>query len=61
VVVDDAGTTVHVAAVRARAGGGWVVEYDGPSYAVRVYASDRAYPKKRTYAFVSQAAWQPVR
>jgi len=61
VVVDDAGTTVHVAAVKARAGGGWVVEYDGPSYAVRVYASDRSYPRKRAFAFVTQESWQPVR
>jgi len=61
VVVDDAGTTVHLAAVRARAGGGWVVEYDGPSYAVRVYSADRDLPKKRAYAFVTQDAWQPQR
>ena len=61
VVVDESGTTVHLAAVRARAGGGWVIQYDGPSYAVRIYASDRTFPKRRAYAFVTQPGWQPVR
>ena len=61
VVVDESGMTVHLAAVRPRAGGGWVMQYDGPSYAVRLFSSDRTFPKKRGYAFVIDPAWQPVR
>ena len=61
VIIEGSGTTVHLAAVKAKAGGGWVIEYDGPSYAVRVYSSDRKLPKKRAYDFVTDPAWQPVR
>lgn len=61
VEVDALGTTVHVAGVRQKAGGGLVVQYDGPAYAVRVYVSDRAYPKKRAFAFLTDPDWQPVR
>jgi hypothetical protein len=61
VAIDPFGTTVHVAALKKRLGGGWVIAYDGPSYVVRVYASDRTFPKKRAYAFVTEKAWQPVR
>lgn len=61
VELDEAGTTVHVARVRARAGGGWVVEYDGPSYAVQVASADPALPKKRAYGLVTMADWQPSR
>jgi hypothetical protein len=52
---------VHVAALKARFGGGWVIAYDGPSYVVRVVASDRTFPKKRAYAFVTDEDWQPSR
>jgi hypothetical protein len=55
------GRTIHVGLVRPKAGGGVVVAYDGPAYAVRVVASDRKFPKKRAYAFVTDDAWQPVR
>ncbi len=55
------GQTVHVAAVKKKLGGGWVIGYDGPSYAVRVYASDKGFPKKRAFAFVTGDAWQPAR
>jgi hypothetical protein len=58
-VVDEAGTTVHVALLRNRAG--WVVRYDGPSYVVRVWSSDRTFPKKRAFAFVADDTWQPTR
>jgi hypothetical protein len=61
VVVDDAGTTVHVGQLKRRAGGGWIVQYDGASYAVRVYSSARSFPKKRAYALVTMADWQPSR
>jgi hypothetical protein len=57
VVVDDSGTTVHVALLRT----GWLVRYDGPSYAVRVWSSDRTFPKKRAFAFATDEAWQPTR
>jgi hypothetical protein len=60
-VVDQQGHTVHVAHLKKKLGGGWVVEYAGPSYAVRVYASDPTFPKRRAYAFVTDASWQPVR
>jgi hypothetical protein len=61
VVVDEAGTTVHLAQVRTRTGLGWVVQYDGPSYAVRAFSSDRTLPKKRAYAFVTLPDWQVTR
>ncbi|HEX5089222.1 MAG TPA: PT domain-containing protein [Nocardioides sp.] len=60
VAVGD-GTTVDVALLRTKAGGGWLVQYDGPSYAVRVYSSDRTFPRKPAYAFVTRADWQPAR
>jgi hypothetical protein len=53
------GLTVNVAKVKKKAGGGWMVQYDGPSYAVTVWSSDKTLPKKRAYAFVTQAVWQP--
>ncbi len=59
--IDSSGRVVHVAAIKKRLGGGWVIEYDGPGYAVRVTTSDRKFPKKRAYAFVTDEAWQPVR
>jgi hypothetical protein len=61
VTIDDLGTTVHLAFLKKRAGGGWLVQYDGGAYGVRVYSSDRTFPKKRAYAFVTQPAWQPAR
>jgi hypothetical protein len=61
VTIDDLGTTVHLAFLKKRAGGGWLVQYDGGAYGVRVYSSDRTFPKKRAYAFVTQPAWQPGR
>jgi hypothetical protein len=61
VAIDPFGTTVHVAALRKKVGGGWVIAYEGPSYVVRVFASDRKFPKKRLYDFVTARAWQPVR
>ena len=61
VTIDDTGTTVHLAFLKKKAGGGWLVQYDGEAYGVRVYSSDRKFPKKRAYAFVTQAAWQPSR
>jgi hypothetical protein len=61
VTIDDLGTTVHLAFLKKRAGGGWLVQYDGGAYGVRVYSSDRKFPKKRAYAFVTQPAWQPGR
>jgi hypothetical protein len=60
-VVDELGHTVHVAQLQKAFGGGWVVEYDGPSYAVRLSASDPRFPKKRAYAFLTDPSWQPVR
>ena len=60
VVLDELGTTVHVGQLK-KAGGGWVVQYDGASYAVRVYSSDRTFPKKRAYEFVTMRDWQVVR
>jgi hypothetical protein len=51
--------TVQVAGLKKKAGGGWMVEYDGPSYAVRVWSADKSMPKKRAYAFVTQSLWQP--
>ena len=57
VVLDEAGTSVQVAQLRT----GWLVRYDGPSYAVRVWSSDRTFPKKRAFAFVTDDAWQPTR
>lgn len=59
--VGDTGATVHVALLRKKAGGGWLVQYDGPSYAVRAYSSDRTRPKKPAYAFVTRGDWQPTR
>lgn len=59
-VVDADGHVVHVAAVKKRLGGGWVVEYDGPAYAVRVTSTDPKLPKKRAYAFVTDGSWQPA-
>jgi hypothetical protein len=61
VTVDDRGTTVQLAFLKKRAGGGWLVQYDGEAYGVRVYSSDRKFPKKRAYAFITQPAWQPSR
>jgi hypothetical protein len=61
VVVDDLGTTVHLAFLKKKAGGGWLVQYDGGAYGVRVYSTDKKFPKKRAYAFVTQQAWQPDR
>jgi hypothetical protein len=61
ITIDDLGTTVHLAFLKKRAGGGWLVQYDGGAYGVRVYSSDRTFPKKRAYAFVTQPAWQPGR
>jgi hypothetical protein len=61
VTVDDLGTTVHLALLKKRAGGGWLVQFDGGAYGIRVYSSDRTLPKKRAYAFVTQPAWQPTR
>jgi hypothetical protein len=61
VVVDGTSRTMHLARLRKKAGGGWLLHYDGPSYAVRVTSTDPRFPKKRAYAFVTQAAWQPVR
>jgi hypothetical protein len=61
VTIDEVGTTVHLALLKKRAGGGWLVQYDGGAYGVRVYSSDRTFPKKRAYAFVTQPAWQPGR
>jgi hypothetical protein len=60
-VVDQLGHTVHVAHLKKKLGGGWVIEYAGPQYAVRVYATDPKFPKKRAYAFVTDDAWQPAR
>jgi hypothetical protein len=59
VSVDANGTTVHLALLKPKAGGGWLVQYDGPSYGVRVYSSNPTFPKKRAYAFVTQPVWQP--
>ena len=42
-------------------GGGWLVQYDGPSYAVRVASTDPTLPKKRAYLFVTDPDWQPFR
>jgi hypothetical protein len=62
VAVGDDGVSVHLALLRKKAGGGgWIVQYDGPSYAVRVYSSDRTLPKKPAYAFVTRGDWQPTR
>jgi len=61
VTVDAFGTTVHVALLRQRAGGGWLVQYDGGSYGVRVYCSSPKFPRKRAYAFITQRDWQPDR
>ncbi len=61
VTVDAVGTTVHLARLKKRAGGGWLVQYDGGAYGVRVYSSDKKFPKKRAYAFVTQLTWQPTR
>ncbi|WP_202388449.1 hypothetical protein [Nocardioides flavescens] len=52
---------VHVASVRSRAGGGWVVVHEGPSYVVSVYSADRTLARKRAIAFVTDPAWQPTR
>ena len=54
VTIDELGTTVHLAFLKKKAGGGWLVQYDGGAYGVRVYSSDRKFPKKRAYAFVTQ-------
>ncbi|HCB02809.1 MAG TPA: hypothetical protein DEQ43_00830, partial [Nocardioides bacterium] len=61
VEVDGETVTVHLARLRPRLGGGWLVQYDGPSYAVRVASTDRTFPKKRAFGFVTDDAWQPVR
>ena len=58
-VVDDAGTVVHLGQLKKK--GGWVLQYDGPSYAVRVSSTDPKFAKKRAYAFLVDPAWQPVR
>ena len=60
-VIDSSGRVVHVAAVKKKLGGGWVVEYDGPAYAVRFTTTDQKFPRKRAYAFVTDVAWQPSR
>lgn len=60
-VIDSFGRVVHVAAIKKKLGGGWVIEYEGRGYAVRVYATDQKFPKKRAYAFVTDEAWQPSR
>ena len=52
---------MHLAYLKKKAGGGWLVQYDGGAYGVRVYSSDKTFPKKRAYAFVTQPAWQPGR
>ncbi len=61
VTIDELGTTVHLALLKKKAGGGWLVHYDGDAYGVRVYSSDPKLPKKRAYAFVTQPAWQTGR
>lgn len=50
---------VHVGLLKKKAG--WVVQYDGPQYAVRVTSSDPKAAKKRAYPFVTDPGWQPVR
>lgn len=52
---------VHVARVRSRAGGGWVVAHEGASYVVSVYSADRTLDRSRAYAFVTDPEWQPAR
>ena len=59
--IDGVIRTVHLAALRKRLGGGWLAQYDGPSYAVRVTTEDRRFPKKRAYLFVTDDDWQPTR
>jgi hypothetical protein len=61
VEVDGVTRTVHLARLRKKLGGGWLAQYDGPSYAARVTSTDRAFPKKRAYLFVTDDDWQPVR
>jgi hypothetical protein len=61
VQVDGGTRTVHLARLRPRLGGGWLVQYDGPSYAVRTSSTDRTFPKKRAYLFVTDDDWQPIR
>ncbi len=51
--------TVHVGVLKKKAG--WVVQYDGPAYAVRVTSSDPKAAKKRAYPFVTDPSWQPAR
>jgi hypothetical protein len=58
VVVDDAGTVVHVGVLKKK--GGWVLAYDGPAYAVRVSSTDPTFAKKRAYPFLVDPAWQPT-
>jgi len=59
--VEVDGEVVHVASLRARAGGGWVVAHEGPSYVVSVYSADRALGRRGAVAFVTDPAWQPER
>jgi hypothetical protein len=59
--VEIDGEVVHVASVRSRAGGGWVVAYEGASYVVSVYSADRTLKRSRAYAFVTDPEWQPAR
>ena len=61
VEVDGSTRTVHLARLKKRFGGGWLVQYDGPSYAVRVTSTDPKFPKKRAYIFVNDADWQTFR
>lgn len=60
VTVGDNGAVVHLAFLRGRAGG-WIAQYDGPSYVVGVYSSTRTLPKQRAFAFITRADWQPAR
>ena len=61
VAIDDLGTTVHVALLKKKAGGGWLIRYDGGTYGATLYSSNRTFPKKRAYAFLTDRSWQPVR
>ena len=61
VVVDATTRTVHLARLKKRFGGGWLAQYDGPSYAVRVTSTDPKFPKKRAYIFVNDPDWQTFR
>jgi hypothetical protein len=59
--VDGTSRTVHLARLKKGLGGGWLVQYDGPSYAVRVTSTDPTFPKKRAYLFVNDPDWQTFR